>query len=106
LIEIQKIEERDLRYGIFERGNVRLVIFNILRQDVRESVNTKAEAGYFEHAFETASLLSGVYLHRNKAVSVNDPNNRYVQVKKMVLLNLFNNGRLSTFRPISSTKGS
>jgi hypothetical protein len=57
----------------------------MLGQQVALLVNGEQEAGYHEIKWQ-ASIASGIYFYRFEAVDVTNPNNRFVQVKKMLLL--------------------
>ncbi len=72
-------------YGLPNRSSVRIVITNTLGQQVAVLENGEREAGFHEVEWR-ANVASGIYFYRIDAVSVNDPNNRFVQVKKMLLL--------------------
>ncbi len=74
-----------IRFGVPQRSQVRLVVYNLLGQQVIELVNQEINAGYFERTWH-ANVSSGLYFYRLEAVSVNDPNKRFVDVKKMILL--------------------
>jgi hypothetical protein len=74
-----------IRYQLPSRSTVRLVITNTLGQEVAVLVSGEKEAGYHELEWR-ANVASGVYFYRIDAVSVSNPNNRFVEVKKMVLL--------------------
>jgi fibronectin type 3 domain-containing protein len=74
-----------IRFGIPVRSSVHLQIYNVLGQCIERLVNEELEAGYFEKVWQ-AGIASGIYFYRIDAVSTTDPNNRFVQVKKMLLL--------------------
>jgi len=74
-----------IEYALPNRSNVRIVITNMLGQQVALLVNGEQEAGYHEIKWQ-ASIASGIYFYRFEAVDVTNPNNRFVQVKKMLLL--------------------
>jgi hypothetical protein len=74
-----------IRYGLPSRSSVRIVITNTLGQQIAVLENRELEAGYHEFHWN-ANVASGVYFYRIDAVSVSDPNNRFLQVKKMLLL--------------------
>jgi hypothetical protein len=74
-----------VRYGIPVKSKMRLVVYNVLGQIVSELVNTDQDAGWKEVKWRT-DVSTGIYFYRLDAVSTNDPNNRFVQVKKMLLL--------------------
>ncbi len=72
-------------FGVPARSRVRLVIFNILGQQVVELANEEIGAGYFQRTWN-ATVASGLYFYRIEAVSVENPNRTFVDVKKMILL--------------------
>jgi hypothetical protein len=74
-----------IRYGLASQSKVRLIITNTLGQQVAVLANGEQEAGYHEVQWQ-ASVASGIHFYRIDAVSVTDPNNRFMQVKKMLLL--------------------
>jgi glycosidase len=74
-----------LRYGLPGNSRVKLQVFNVLGQVVAELVSGEQTAGWHDVTWN-ASVSSGMYFYRIEAVNVNNPNNRFVQVKKMLLL--------------------
>jgi outer membrane protein assembly factor BamB len=74
-----------LQYGIPMSSRVRLQIYNVLGQVVAELVDGEQAAGWYRVKWN-ANVSTGIYFYRIDAVSTTDPNNRFVQVKKMVLL--------------------
>ena len=74
-----------IRYGIPFASRIKLAIYNILGQMVVELVNNEQPAGTYETIWN-AKVSSGLYFYRIEAVSTKDPNNRFFQVKKMLLL--------------------
>ena len=68
-----------IRYGIKERVNVELSIYNILGQRITTLVNDIHERGYYEVSFDASHLSSGVYIYRLQA-------GEYVESKKLMLL--------------------
>ena len=74
-----------LSYGLPTDSRVKLHIYNSLGQQVAELVNTDQSAGWY-HMSWNASVASGVYFYRIEAVSKSDRNQRFVDVKKMLLL--------------------
>lgn len=74
-----------IRYSLPNRSSVRIVITNTLGQQVAVLENGKRETGV--HAVEwRGNVASGIYFYRIDAVSTTDPDNRFTQVKKMLLL--------------------
>jgi hypothetical protein len=74
-----------LRYGLPSRSSVRLVIYNMLGQVVKDLVNTEQPAGY-QSVIWNANVSSGMYFYRLEATSINDPSKQFVETKKMLLL--------------------
>jgi hypothetical protein len=74
-----------LRYGLPNNSTVSLKIYNVLGQQVASLVNGEQSAGW-QGVIWNANVSSGVYLYRLEAVDLVNPNNRFVQVKKMILL--------------------
>jgi len=74
-----------LRYGLPARSSVRLVIYNVLGQVVKELVNTEQKAGY-QSVVWNANVSSGLYFYRIEAISKDDPSKRFVETKKMLML--------------------
>jgi BNR/Asp-box repeat. len=74
-----------IRFGLPQRSRVRLSVFNLLGQQVAELANEELNAGEIEKTWN-ANVASGLYFYRIEAVSVGDPNERFVDVKKMILL--------------------
>jgi len=74
-----------IQYGLPTRSNVRIVIYNMLGQQVKELVNTEQQAGY-QSIVWNANVASGMYFYRIVATSLSDPNKRFVETKKMLLL--------------------
>lgn len=74
-----------LRYGLPIDSRVTLRIYNILGQQVSELVNSEQSAGWYRVSWQ-ANVASGVYIYRLEAVSSSDPNHRFVDVKKMILM--------------------
>ena len=72
-------------FGVPERSNVRVTVYNVLGQEVTQLVNQSVKAGYYENIWN-GNVASGLYFYRIKAVSLDDPNKAFVDVKKMILL--------------------
>jgi hypothetical protein len=66
-------------YGLPERSQVNLAVFNTLGQQVAQLVNGEVEAGYHDVKFDASSLSSGVYFYRMQAGSC-------VETRKLCLL--------------------
>jgi hypothetical protein len=74
-----------IRYRLPNYSAVKIAITNTLGQEVALLENGEQEAGYHDVEWN-ANVASGIYFYRIDAVSTTDPNNRFVQVKKMLLL--------------------
>jgi hypothetical protein len=74
-----------IQYVLPTRSTVRLVIYNILGQVVKELVNTEQQAGY-QSVVWNANVSSGLYFYRLEATSKDDPSKRFDETKKMILL--------------------
>jgi hypothetical protein len=68
-----------IRFGVPERSNVVLKIYDILGSEVATLVNEEIDAGWYEKPFNAGGYSSGIYLLRMEAES-------YVNTKKMILL--------------------
>jgi Secretion system C-terminal sorting domain len=72
-------------FSVPARSNVRLSIFNLLGQQVAELANEEVNEGYHERTWK-ANVASGFYFYRIEAVAVSDPQKRFLDAKKMLLL--------------------
>jgi len=68
-----------ITYDIPVRANVKLVVYNVLGQEVATLVNEVQEPGRYNVKFDASGLPSGVYFYKLEA-------GKYVDVKKMVLV--------------------
>ena len=68
-----------IRYGLPQKSQVTLTVFNTLGQQVAVLQNGEQGAGYHEVRFDGKNLSSGVYFYRLEAGS-------FVQTRKLVLL--------------------
>jgi hypothetical protein len=68
-----------IRYGLPQRSQVTLSIFNTLGQQVALLQNGEQEVGYHEVRFEGSGLSSGVYFYRMQAGS-------FIETKKFLLV--------------------
>ena len=74
-----------VRYGIPVTSRVRMQIYNVLGQRVAELVNGEQAAGWYQVRWN-ANVSTGIYFCRIDAINTSDPKNRFIQVKKMLLL--------------------
>ncbi|NNJ51960.1 MAG: T9SS type A sorting domain-containing protein [Ignavibacteriaceae bacterium] len=68
-----------IKYSIPEAGNVKLVVYNLLGEQVAELVNEFKEAGVHTINFNAENLQSGLFIYKIEAIGV-------VQSKKMTLI--------------------
>lgn len=66
-------------YGLPERSQVTLTVFNTLGQSVSTLVNGDLEAGYHEVTFDGKNLSSGLYFYRIQAGS-------FVETRRLLLI--------------------
>jgi hypothetical protein len=74
-----------IQYGLPARSSVRLVIYNVLGQAVKELINTEQQVG-IQSVTWNANVSSGLYFYRLEAASIDNPGKRFVETKKMLLL--------------------
>ena len=74
-----------IRYGLPSAGRVSIKIYNTLGQLVEDLVSAEQSGGWHE-AVWNAHAASGVYFYRIEAVGLTDPNVRFTQVRKMMLV--------------------
>jgi hypothetical protein len=68
-----------IRYGLPQRANVSLIVYNTLGQQVAVLQNGEQETGSHEVRFDGSNLASGVYFYRLQAGT-------FVEAKKFVLV--------------------
>jgi hypothetical protein len=75
-----------IRFGVPERTKVVLKIYDILGSEVATLVNEEMDAGWYERSFNAVSLSSGVYIYRLEAVSIAEQSEKFINIKKMLLI--------------------
>ena len=68
-----------IKFSVPKEVQVKLSVFNILGEKVKELRNEMMKPGYYEVEFNASTLASGVYLYRIKAGD-------FIETKKMVLM--------------------
>jgi hypothetical protein len=68
-----------IKFGVPERSNVLIKIYDILGSEVVTLVNEEMEAGWYQKNFDAYSYSSGIYLFRMEAGT-------YISTKKMMLI--------------------
>ena len=74
-----------VRYTLASHSLVKLQILNVLGQVVATLMDGEQSAGV-QSAVWNADVSSGMYFYRMEALSTSNPEKRFVQVKKMVVL--------------------
>ncbi len=74
-----------ISYAVPSRSRVTLYIINTLGQRVATLVEGEKEVGYYQVEW-SPNVASGIYFYRIEATSLDDPNKRFVDVKKLLLL--------------------
>ena len=74
-----------IRYAVPLESRVKLEIFNAIGQRVATLVDGERSAGSYEAEWK-GIVTSGIYFYRFEAIVLNDPENRYVETKKMLML--------------------
>ena len=74
-----------IEYGLPSASIVRLTVFDILGRNVGTLYNGEQAAG-FQRLRWNAPVSTGVYFYRIEAASVQNPDRKFVQVKKMILM--------------------
>jgi hypothetical protein len=80
-----------IEYQIPEPGQVSLVIYNMLGQDIRTLLDGPIEAGYHKAVWDGtndvgSSVASGIYVYRFQASTSDGKFGDFLSVKKMVML--------------------
>ena len=68
-----------IRYGLAESSNVRLVVYNLLGQEIAVLVDEFQSEGYHEVIFNANEINTGIYLYKIQA-------GNFTQIKKCILL--------------------
>ncbi|MBU1545115.1 MAG: T9SS type A sorting domain-containing protein, partial [Proteobacteria bacterium] len=79
-----------IKFSISESAKVKLEVYNMLGQKLKELINSTLEAGYQQIEFSADGLSSGLYIYKLTVVPNNDdgitPSNGFSFVKKMLVL--------------------
>ena len=68
-----------IKFSLPEAGNVKLILFNILGQEVKTLVNESKESGVHTINFDASELNSGIYIYKLESGS-------FTQTRKMTLV--------------------
>nr|MBP6673583.1 T9SS type A sorting domain-containing protein [Bacteroidota bacterium] len=74
-----------IRYGLPSNSSVTLKIYNMLGQEMATLVEGVQSAGWQSVAWE-ANVSTGMYFYQLVATDVSNPEQRFTQIKKMVLM--------------------
>ncbi len=74
-----------IRFLVPIRSRVRLTVYNILGEQIAEVVNKEFDAGSYGQVWGGA-LASGIYFYRIEATSIDNPGEKFVEVKKMLMI--------------------
>jgi hypothetical protein len=74
-----------ISYALPFNSNVKIEIYNILGERIRELINEQKNAGYYEIKFIPAGIASGIYFYSIDAKSI-DGKTEFRNSKKMILL--------------------
>ena len=74
-----------IKFALPKESNVKLVIYNILGQRVKELLSEVLSAGYHETQWDASNITSGIYIVKIDAVSI-DGQSRYSKIQKMLLI--------------------
>ena len=56
-------------YQLKERGKVKILVYDIKGELIRQVLNEEKEAGYYEAEFDGSGLSSGIYLCRIEIIN-------------------------------------
>lgn len=74
-----------INFDLPSESNVKIFVYNILGERVRELVNSQLSAGTHQVDFNAGNLASGIYIYAIEASTLSGEGN-YVSVKKMILV--------------------
>jgi len=75
-----------IRYQLSVNSNVTLKVYDAVGREVATLVNDFQEAGEQTSVWNAEGLASGVYFYKLEATSLIQPDESFVQTKKMLLL--------------------
>ncbi|HVO73814.1 MAG TPA: T9SS type A sorting domain-containing protein, partial [Ignavibacteriaceae bacterium] len=74
-----------IKYFLPVESRIRLAVYNLLGEEIKELINSNVKAGFHELNFDAGNLASGIYLYRLSAVSA-DVEKSSTKTKKLILL--------------------
>ena len=75
-----------IKYSVPEQSSIKISVYNQLGQQVAEVLHGVKDAGNYEQSFNASNLSSGVYFYKIEAASMQNPNNTFISMKKMILM--------------------
>jgi len=75
-----------IEYTVPQSGDVSLIVYNLLGQEVARLVDDFQQAGYHKITWDASNMASGIYLYRIEVVERRSASPTFVQTRKMVLL--------------------
>jgi sugar lactone lactonase YvrE len=75
-----------LQYSLPIESRVKIVVRNILGQDIATLINAVESAGYRQIEWNASRIGSGIYFYTLEATGISDPSMTFTKVKKMMLL--------------------
>lgn len=76
----------NILFGLPERSNVKIEIFNLLGQKVSTLVDENLPAGTHTKILNLNNSVSGIYFYKIDATSLDNSNKRFTKIKKMTLI--------------------
>ncbi len=73
-------------FTIQEEAYVKLSVYSVTGEKVKELVNKILHAGYYQKSFDASNFASGVYVYTIMATPLNSDKNSFIDAKKMILL--------------------
>ncbi len=74
-----------IKYSLPYESEINITLYNVVGEVVKELINTKQTAGYYEQQIQMNNFASGVYFYRINAKSIDGKHN-FNSIKKMILL--------------------
>ncbi len=75
-----------IRFGLPNESKVKLEIYNSLGQLFETLVDENLSAFYYEAIWDSKNIPSGLYFYKLTATSLSNPNNKFIQTRKMMLM--------------------
>ncbi|MFA6440456.1 MAG: T9SS type A sorting domain-containing protein [Bacteriovoracaceae bacterium] len=74
-----------IRFSVPKQSHIRIEVVNTVGQHIATVINETRDAGNYEVSWQ-ANISSGMYFYRIEAIDIHNPNNNFVETKKMILL--------------------